>query len=362
MYRTVFNPIADRLDPESVHQHALDALRLFQRLPGATSALRRLASFSAPATRVDCLGLLFRTPVGLAAGFDKNGEVAAALSALGFSHVEIGTVTPEPQTGNDRPRIVRVGSRDALLNSLGFPSVGARQVAHNLGRMQTESGSCVLGANVGPNRVSMASPAAIARDYVSSMKYLNQHVSYFALNISSPNTPGLTDLQDPEVFSRVGEEVTRLYCSQFGENNRKPILIKLGPNISPDKLTDLADIAIGLGFGGFVATNSLPTAEHVGTGRDFGLSGRPIAGDSSRTIRSLFRHTEGQVPIIGVGGVFDGKAAIEKVRSGACLVQLYTGLVYEGPLLPRVISRAMANYCDMRGLDSILDVRGIDAG
>ncbi len=306
------------------------------RTPGALAALRRFA----PAPRPLALfGVSFRNPVGLAAGFDKNGVVIPAWEALGFGFVEIGTVTARPQPGNPRPRIFRYPREQALINRLGFNNDGAEVIAERLRRLRasTQPPSIPIGVNLGKSRITPIEEAAA--DYLFSFRLLQPLADYIALNVSSPNTPGLRALQHHEALVDLLRTITT-------ENARlsvpKPILLKIAPDLLEDDLRDIVAACEEFGLAGIIATNTTLNHAAVAGMKDEqgGLSGAPLRARSTEVVRLL--RAETALPIIGVGGISDRDSAREKFQAGAQLLQVYTGYIYRGPGLLREICNAVA--------------------
>jgi dihydroorotate dehydrogenase len=320
-----------RMDPETAHRFALRALWAAPRIPGALSFLR---SFAPTAQPVTLFGLQFRNPIGLAAGFDKNGVAIPAWEALGFGFVEIGTVTAKPQPGNPRPRIFRYAEREALINRLGFNNEGADAIAERL-RQLLESAlrpAIPIGLNLGK---SVATPIdEAAADYLYSFRRLHAVADYIALNISSPNTPGLRLLQEGEALAELLRTIT-------DENARlpspRPILLKIAPDLSEPGMEEIVAACEEFGLAGIIATNTTldhSTIRHAAD-EPGGLSGAPLRERSTAVVRFLRARTK--LPIIAAGGICDAESAREKLEAGAQLLQIYTGYVYRGPGLLREI-------------------------
>ncbi len=331
-YERFVRPILFRLDPETAHHLTLRLLAAAPFIPGGLALLR---SFAPPPRPRSVFGLHFRNPVGLAAGFDKNGVAIPALEALGFGFVEIGTVTAQPQPGNPRPRIFRYPNKQAIVNRLGFNNDGADAVADRLRRLRSSRfrPSIPIGINIGKSKITPLERAP--EDYVYSFRRLQEWADYIALNISSPNTPGLRLLQE----ERALVELLRAIRAENAQlPSPKPILLKLAPDLSDNAWARLAGICEEFALAGIIATNT--TLDHSGLKPEAdeagGLSGEPLRARSTRAIELLRRST--QLPIIGGGGISGRESAEEKLRVGANLVQVYTGLIYRGPGLLRVIA------------------------
>jgi dihydroorotate dehydrogenase subfamily 2 len=339
VYETLL-PLAFRIDPERTHDLALGALHWAGRLQ--LDALAP-APVEDPVTR---LGLRFTNRVGLAAGLDKNGDAVEALGAFGFGFLEVGTVTPRPQPGNPKPRLFRIPEARALVNRLGFNNLG---VEHLIRRLQHRRYAGVLGVNIGKNRDTPAERAA--EDYERALAAVHRYADYVTVNLSSPNTPGLRDLQTgpalDALLAVLGKARARLADA---EGRRAPMLVKIAPDLHDDDLALVAERLVAAGIDGIVATNTTlardgvagsPVAEEAG-----GLSGAPLHARSVAVVRRLRQVAGDGLVIVGVGGIDTAARAVETVRAGADLVQLYTGLVYRGPQLVRDAARALATLRD----------------
>ena len=326
-YEKMVRPLLFRLAPETAHHFSLGALRL----PGVLSFLRRFAPPPAPRA---LFGLTFRNPIGLAAGFDKNAVALSAWEALGFGFVEVGTVTARPQPGNPRPRIFRYPQKEALINRLGFNNDGADVIAQRLRqwRENRQGPALPIGVNIGKSKVTPLEEAPA--DYLYSFRQLHSVADYITLNVSSPNTPGLRSLQEHSALVRllrtIAEENARLPAP-------KPILLKIAPDLSDAEMEEIVSAAEEFALAGIIATNT--TIEHgaIATAADEqgGLSGRPLRERSTEVVKFLRQRT--QLPIVGVGGIYDAATAQEKFEAGAELLQVYTGFIYRGPGLLREI-------------------------
>ena len=330
-----------KLEPEAAHALALGAIARVGAIPPLRAALR--ARFAAPdAEPVEVFGLRFPTRVGLAAGYDKDGEGWRGLAALGFGHIEVGTVTPLPQPGNPRPRVFRLPDRRSLINRMGFPGRGADAVARRLRRPDTTE--VVLGVNIGKQKTTPLEAAA--DDYERLMDVFAPLADYLAVNISSPNTPGLRQLQDPAFLGALlGRIAARQAALADAAGARVPVLVKLAPDLDPDQLRTAVDAVVDAGLDGIVATNTTVSREavagHPRAGEEGGLSGAALTDMSTRVVAAIVEHLGGALPVIGVGGIMSPEDARAKLDAGAVLVQLYTGLIYEGPGLVRRILRSL---------------------
>lgn len=316
-----------------------------------------------PRLRVSALGLDFPNPVGLAAGLDKHGEAPAAWQSLGFGFFEVGTVTPRPQAGNPPPRLFRLPADRALINRLGLNSVGAEMVAENLARAARPS--VPLGVNVGKN--SDTPNDAAAADYLEVIERLRDHADYFAVNVSSPNMKGLRDLQHPSRIRRLVEEAVSAArrAGGAGESQPVPVLVKVAPDFDGGGLEETVEAALAGGAAGIIATNTTVSREGLSqsetTREAGGLSGAPLRARADGVVRRIFRLTQGRTPIVGVGGIFDARDAFERICAGATLVQVYTGLIYEGPGMVRRINRGLLRLMRRNNLSAVADAVGRDA-
>jgi dihydroorotate dehydrogenase len=315
IYRRVLRPLLFSVDPERAHDFALSILRV------AGPILPKPVEATAP---VSVFGLTFRHRVGLAAGFDKNGLALPAWEALGFAFVEIGTVTAHAQSGNARPRIFRYSEQQALVNRLGFNNDGADVIAARLSKLR-ESGCwphIPVGINIGKSRTTPLERAV--DDYLYTLRKLRAHGDYLALNVSSPNTPGLRDLQRPE-------QLNELLRALIPECGNKPLLVKIAPDLEYSALDELVSVCEHNSVGGIIATNTTLDHPAIANNEQGGLSGAPLRGKSTAVVRHLAGRTT--LPVVGCGGVFDIASAREKIEAGAKLLQIYTGFIYRGPSL-----------------------------
>lgn len=357
LYKWAMRPALFALDAERAHDLMMRAIRQ----PLLQSALRLgLHPVRCDSLRQQVFGLPFDNPVGLAAGLDKQGTAAAAWAALGFGFIEIGTVTPRPQPGNPRPRLFRLPEDLAIINRFGFNSVGASGVARNLAAGIPPS--IRIGINVGKNKDTPNERAA--EDYIRTVEALHPFAGYFVVNVSSPNTSGLRDLQESHTLrALIQQVVTRLRA--LGPENIVPVLVKVSPDTAAANLLRSIDAAVEGGAAGVIATNTTIGREALKTAPPLaaeagGLSGAPLRAAADEACRLLFRHLGPGVPIIGVGGVFTADHAYERLRAGASLVQLYTGLIYEGPgVISRILS-GLAERLERDGFSSVRESIGAD--
>ncbi|XP_068267718.1 dihydroorotate dehydrogenase (quinone), mitochondrial [Nyctibius grandis] len=348
-------PALRALPPEAAHGLALRVAAL---------GLLPRSRPDGPALEVRVLGQRFRNPVGLAAGFDKQGEAVDGLYKMGFGFVEVGTVTPQPQEGNPRPRVFRLAEDEAVINRYGFNSHGHAAVEHRLrARQQTQlrltGAGMPLGVNLGKNKSSTDAAA----DYVAGVRTLGPLADYLVVNVSSPNTPGLRDLQGKaelrDLLTKVLAERDALPCA-----HRPAVLVKIAPDLTAQDKQDVASVVCELGVDGLIVSNttvsrpgSLRSPQRTEPG---GLSGRPLRELSTQTVREMYALTRGRVPIIGVGGVSSGRDALEKIRAGASLVQLYTALVYRGPPVVRAVKQELEELLREQGFKNVMEAVGAD--
>jgi len=337
MYRTL-RKLLFRLEPEQAHTLTLGLMRLVGALPPLSWALRQL--FSPPALPVQAFGLHFLNPIGLAAGYDKDGLGWRGLASLGFGHIEIGTVTPRGQAGNPQPRLFRLPEQGALINRMGFPGQGAEAVARRLrGKRPAD---LILGVNLGKNKDTPLEEAA--QDYLDLLRIFAPLADYLVINVSSPNTVGLRRLQGREALDALLGALMRQRRQLNGKAAEIPLLVKVAPDLSDEELEDVLQVVSDHGVNGLVATNttlSRPGLEGPLAGESGGLSGAPLFALSQRMVAEIVRRTQGRLPVIGVGGVMGPAEARAMLAAGASLVQVYTGLVYGGPGLVRQIVTAL---------------------
>ncbi len=332
-YRSLVRPLLFALEPETAHHLAISSLRLASDLPALLGPLR---SFAPPARPVKLFGIEFRNAVGLAAGFDKNAVALPAWEALGFGFVEVGTVTAQAQPGNPRPRIFRYPAQQALINRLGFNNDGADAVAERLGKLRASGRwpRIPVGINLGKSKATALADAP--DDYLYSFRRLREFADYITLNVSSPNTPGLRALQATDALVSLLRVIAR-------ENRApsRPILVKIAPDLAPEDLRELIAACEAHDVAGLIATNTTLDHRAIAGSPDEsgGLSGAPLRERSTEFVREIARLS--RLPVIGVGGIFDGASAREKLAAGAQLIQLYTGYIYRGPALVREIVRAL---------------------
>lgn len=330
LYKKLIRRILFNFNPELMHEAAIKSARAFQRV----ELINSLAGFmsGSKAIPVTVAGIKFRNPVGLAAGFDKNCEAARFLSRLGFGFLELGTVTLRPQPGNPKPRLFRLRDSNAIINRMGFNNVGAWDAARSLEKLLPLR--IPVGINIGKNADCSIEEAP--RNYLEALKVLYPLGDYFAVNVSSPNTLRLRSLHDPVKLRRVVEP---LMAYAAGQKKVKPFFVKIAPDLEPEEIDRTVHLAVEMGFG-LITTNTTIKRDAVPVywrSYEGGLSGLPLRSPSNAVLARVASRAGGRIPIIGSGGIFDGHAALEKLELGADLVQVYSGLIYEGPFMVREI-------------------------
>ncbi|HWW38183.1 quinone-dependent dihydroorotate dehydrogenase [Pedobacter sp.] len=341
MYR-IIKPVFFQFDPEKVHHFVVKRLKWFNDyFPLGKTILRSSFDVNIKGLEREVFGIKFKNPVGLAAGFDKNGEYIEALSNLGFGFIEVGTVTPMPQPGNDKPRMFRLEEDQAIINRMGFNNKGVDTLAERLRILKKKDSSIVIGGNIGKNKITPNEEAV--NDYIKCFDRLFDVVDYFVVNVSSPNTPGLRELQEKEPLTNL---LKTLQERNSKNGVSRPILLKIAPDLTNDQLNDIVEIVQTTGIAGVIATNTtidrngLYTSETI-TKETGGLSGKPLTSRSTEVIRYLSQQSKGSFPIIGVGGIHSPEDAKEKLEAGASLIQLYTGFIYEGPGIIKRICKGL---------------------
>jgi dihydroorotate dehydrogenase len=340
MYKVLIRPALFLFDPEQIHGFVFGLLKILGKIPGFNLLMNQLFGSKYPQLQRNILGLTFDNPVGLAAGFDKDAKLVDEMADLGFGFIEIGTLTPKPQPGNDKPRLFRLPQDQALINRMGFNNSGVLAAVDNLKRRKRK---IIVGGNIGKNKATSNEQAF--DDYAYCFEALHPHVDYFVVNVSSPNTPGLRELQEKEPLRKLLSYVKSL---SLAKSKSKPILLKIAPDLTNAQLDDIIEILQETKTDGVIATNTTisreglktPASElqEIGNG---GLSGKPLTNRSNEVIRYLRERLGQDYPIIGVGGIMSEDDAIEKIKAGADLIQIYTGFVYEGPGFIRRINKRL---------------------
>ncbi|HEU4719657.1 MAG TPA: quinone-dependent dihydroorotate dehydrogenase [Bacteroidia bacterium] len=340
MYKAIIRPVLFLVDPEKIHHFVFSVIKFSFRIPGIASLMRAIYQVRSPKLETTLFGIKFPNRVGLAAGFDKNAKLFDELGGLGFGFVEIGTVTPEPQPGNDKPRMFRLKADSGLINRMGFNNEGAEAAAKRLRKRKT---NIVIGGNIGKNKITPNGNAG--DDYEKCFLALFDVVDYFVVNVSSPNTPNLRALQDKAPLTEI---LLRLEKLNAQKPVRKPILLKIAPDLTDSQLDDIIDIVKTTGIDGVVATNTTISRENLRTPSSVleaigagGLSGKPLTKRSLEVVNYLSEKSGKAFPIIGVGGIHTAEDAIAMLNAGASLVQVYTGFIYEGPGIAKKINKAL---------------------
>ena len=340
MYKVIIRPVLFLIPPETIHNLVNIILKITFSIPGCIAFAGIIFKLKNKKLARNIAGLEFENPVGLAAGFDKNGLLYNELSCFGFSLVEVGTVTPKPQSGNKKPRSFRLIRDKALINRMGFNNAGVDRV---IKRIKRKGRKVIIGGNIGKNSITTNENAV--NDYEICFEKLYNYVDYFVVNVSCPNISNLTELQDVDSLEAI---LDRLVKIRKGKEVYKPVLLKISPDLDNKKLDDIIKICEKMDINGIVATNTTIEREGLKTNKDRiekigngGLSGKPVKDKSTQIIRYINEKTNGKMPIIGVGGIMSPEDAIEKIEAGATLVQLYTGFIYEGPFLVKRINRAI---------------------
>lgn len=339
MYKSVVKPLLFRLDPEKAHHLTFKTLKVINKIPGISAFIRSRFQVSDPRLEREVFGLKFKNPVGLAAGLDKDAKLYSELENFGFGFIEIGTLTPKPQPGNPKKRLFRLKEDGGLINRMGFNNGGVEEA---IKRLKKNKGT-LIGGNIGKNKVTPNENAV--DDYVICFNELYPYVDYFVVNVSSPNTPNLRQLQEKEPLKKL---LNTLQEKNNTQPKSKPILLKIAPDLTNEQLLDIIDIVTATKIAGVIATNTtierkgLKSAHQQETG---GLSGKPQTQRSTEVIRFLSEKSNKAFPIIGVGGIHSAEDAIEKLEAGASLIQLYTGFIYEGPeLIKKINKQILSKY------------------
>ncbi|HEX7366423.1 MAG TPA: quinone-dependent dihydroorotate dehydrogenase [Pelobium sp.] len=334
MYK-IIKPLFFQFDPEKIHYTVTDSLKFAQKIWGLPRLLKSLFVLEDKSLERKVFGLNFKNPVGLAAGFDKNGEYIQELANFGFGFIEVGTVTPLPQPGNDKPRMFRLPDDEALINRMGFNNKGVEVLARKLQSVKRDG--LIIGGNIGKNKNTPNNEAV--SDYIKCFDALFDVVDYFVVNVSSPNTPGLRALQEKEPLKKI---LNTLQQRNKKNDISRPILLKIAPDLTNDQLDDIVEIVQETKIAGVIASNTTISRDNLQSPEKVksetgGLSGKPLTKRSTEVIRYLSEKSNKSFPIIGVGGIHSGRDAKEKLEAGASLVQIYTGFVYEGPGLVKNI-------------------------
>lgn len=342
MYKSLIRPLLFLIGPEKVHHLVFRILQINGKVPGFQSLLKAMFQYQNPKLEKEIFGIRFKNPVGLAAGFDKDARLIDELACFGFGFIEIGTLTPKAQPGNDKPRLFRLTDDQALINRMGFNNEGAFAAVDRLKKRKSD---VIVGGNIGKNKITLNENAF--DDYAKCFEALYDYVDYFVVNVSSPNTPGLRELQEKQPLRKLMLHIIQL---SKAKPVYKPVLLKIAPDLTQTQLDDVIDILIQTSTDGVIATNTtisrsdlqtpLSEIEKIGNG---GLSGKPLTKRSTEVIKYLRSKLGKSFPIIGVGGIMTPEDAIEKLEAGADLIQLYTGFIYEGPGVVSKINKQIAH-------------------
>lgn len=340
-YKSIVKPILFSYDPEVIHYKVFDLIKTSAKIPGISSFVRSLYQVNSKKLEREVFGLKFKNPIGLAAGFDKDAKLFNELADFGFGFIEIGTLTPKGQEGNAKPRLFRIPDDNGLINRMGFNNEGVEAAVERLKARKTD---IVIGGNIGKN--TGADPDKTDDEYISVFEILFDYVDYFVVNVSCPNVGNLTKLQEKEPLMQLMKKISDLNKAKA---QPKPLLLKIAPDLSEQELDDVIDIIKTLKLDGVVASNTSVDRSALKTdekrlqeiGWPGGLSGKPVGDKSTKTIAYLYKNLGDDYPIIGVGGIHSADDALEKLKSGAKLVQVYTGFIYEGPGLVKQINKAL---------------------
>ncbi len=340
MYKKLLKPILFCIDPERVHEITFFFINLIFKIPLVSSLISKIYSLKNPILETEVFGIKFPNPIGLAAGFDKNAKLYNEFSSFGFGFIEIGTVTPLPQEGNPKKRLFRLVNDEAIINRMGFNNTGVEEV---IKRLKYNKG-VIVGGNIGKNKITDFNNSI--KDYLICFEKLYPYVHYFAVNVSSPNTEKLRDLQQKDLLKNLLEAIQKKNKSY---SFPKPVLLKIGPDLSQDQLIDVIEVIAETSLDGIIATNTTLSRDNLSSSENLvnqegGLSGKPISKKSTNIIKFLHQKSNGSIPIIGVGGIMNPDDAIEKIKAGATLIQLYSGFVYSGPSIVKKINNAIIDY------------------
>lgn len=343
MYKSLIRPFLFTKAPESAHYFSFNWIKRLFRIPGVPSLANALYNYQDQVLEVECFGLKFPNPVGLAAGFDKDAKLFDELSAFGFGFIEVGTLTPVGQDGNPQPRLFRLPEDQSLINRMGFNNDGVNEA---ILRLKNKKTGVLIGGNIGKNKITPNQNAV--DDYKKCFHALHPYVDYFVVNVSSPNTPNLRELQEKEPLKALLQTLQDLGANY---EKQKPILLKIAPDLTNEQLDDIVEIMLEIKLDGLIATNTTisreglrtpkSTVQEIGAG---GLSGKAVRARSTEVIRYLSEKSAGSFPIVGVGGINTAEDAIEKLEAGATLVQVYSGFIYEGPSMLKRINKGIAAW------------------
>ena len=335
MYKSIIRPILFKFDPESVHHFTFSMIKFLHQIPGVPALIKKKYRVEDKKLEREVFGLKFKNPVGLAAGLDKDAKIYSELENFGFGFIEIGTITPKPQEGNPKKRLFRLKEDKGIINRMGFNNGGIEAA---IDRLKKNKGT-LIGGNIGKNKMTPNEEAV--EDYTICFEALYPYVDYFVVNVSSPNTPNLRELQDKEPLTQL---LTTLQQLNLQKDKPKPILLKIAPDLTDTQLLDIIEIVQSSHIAGVIATNTTISRENLisdNKKETGGLSGKPLTKRSTEVIRFLSEKSNYAFPIIGVGGIHSPEDALEKLAAGASLIQIYTGFIYEGPGLVKKINKAL---------------------
>jgi dihydroorotate dehydrogenase len=340
MYKTIIRPILFLLQPEAIHHLIVNILKFGFKIPGISFIVKKLYCFKNDKLKRSFLGMTFDNPIGFAAGFDKNAEIYNQFANFGFSFIEIGTLTPLAQYGNAKPRSFRLPKDSALINRMGFNNKG---VLYAIKQLKKHNPKLIIGGNIGKNTETPNNKAI--DDYIYCFKGLYDYVNYFVVNVSCPNISNLRELQDKKSLTAILSALIKIRANM---TSKKPILLKISPDLNNNQLDEVIEIIKTTGTDGIVAVNTTTSRKDLTTTKDKvnnigngGLSGKPLTNRSTEIIQYINHNSKGTIPIIGVGGIMTVDDAIEKLEAGASLIQLYTGFIYEGPGFVKKINKAL---------------------
>ena len=337
MYKKIISPFLFLFDPEKIHTFTFFMIKVFFKIPILGFIIESFYKVESPKLTRKLFGLNFENPVGIAAGFDKNATHISEFEKFGFGFIEIGTVTPKPQDGNPKKRLFRLKEDSAIINRMGFNNDGVAKIKNRLNKKF----KVLIGGNIGKNKITPNSQAK--NDYLICFKDLYNYVDYFVINVSSPNTPGLRELQSKEFLNDLFIDLNKLRSKEI---IKKPILIKISPDLSKEKILEILEVIDTNNIDGIIATNTTidyPNLKSKNKNETGGLSGAPLYDKSNEVISFISKKTSGKLPIIGVGGISTPEQAVKKIEAGAHLIQLYTGIIYEGPGIVRKINKKLLN-------------------
>ena len=337
MYKKIISPFLFLFDPEKIHTFTFFMIKVFFKIPILGFIIESFYKVESPKLTRKLFGLNFENPVGIAAGFDKNATHISEFEKFGFGFIEIGTVTPKPQDGNPKKRLFRLKEDSAIINRMGFNNDGLAKIKNRLKKKY----KVLIGGNIGKNKITPNSQAK--NDYLICFKDLYNYVDYFVINVSSPNTPGLRELQSKEFLNDLFIDLNKLRSKEI---IKKPILIKISPDLSKEKILEILEVIDTNNIDGIIATNTTidyPNLKSKNKNETGGLSGAPLYDKSNEVISFISKKTSGKLPIIGVGGISTPEQAVKKIEAGAHLIQLYTGIIYEGPGIVRKINKKLLN-------------------